>query len=61
MSSSNFFYINRNQLDLIYALFDKQSSSDYVLINKFNGFCKIAKYNPTYDTVVFLTVRENNL
>ena len=58
---SKFFYINREQLDEIAALLDKQSDRDYILLQQGDKFSDVVKYNSKYDTAVFLTVSNDTL
>lgn len=58
---SKFFYINREQLDEIAALLDKQSDQDYIVLQQGDKFSDVVKYNSKYDTAVFLTVSNDSL
>lgn len=58
---SKFFYINREQLDEIAALLDKQSDRDFIVLQQGEKFSDVVKYNSKYDTAVFLTVSNESL
>ena len=58
---SKFFYVNREQLDEIGALLDKQSDRDFILLQRGEKFSDVVKYNRKYDTAVFLTVTNESL
>lgn len=58
---SKFFYINRKQLLEVESLLDKQSECDFVVLQQGDKFSDVVKYNPKYDTAVFLTVSNEKL
>lgn len=58
---SKFFYINREQLEEIAALLDKQSDHDFIVLQQGEKFSDVVKYNSKYDTAVFLTVSNQSL
>jgi len=58
---SKFFYINKRQLLEVQSLLNKQSESDFVVLQQGDKFSDVVKYNSKYDTAVFLTVSNDKL
>ena len=58
---SKFFYVNREQLDCIHCLLEKQSEKEFVMLQHGDKFSDVVKYNSKYDTAVFLTVSNDSL
>lgn len=61
MSKSKFFYCDLSTLyEIEKMVADKDGRKDIVL-NRGHGFADVVRYNRSYDTAVFLTVKEEDL